>query len=408
MSLVAIAFVLALLYGGALLLGRTMHRIGLPRLLGELLTGCIFGAVLSQVPASLGERWLQAAASAANDLGQLGVLLLVALAAAQVDRVALHREKRIISIVAAGGLLIPIPAGVALATRLPLSFHGMNASVFVFVSFVAILISVTAIPILISVLTDLGALNSSIGRVMLAVAVVDDAVGWLIIFSLTVMARGRSEPPPSISYLVAVTAIVTLSIILPGIATLIVKQKQLSVDHVAISRARVFICAALAVPLAAGQVGLEPILVSVPVGFFAGRIIPQGPAAEALRIVVARGLAPFFFLTVGVALTVGWSASDDAILWIWIIMVVCLSSKFIGIYLAARWCSISRRPAVCAAVGLNTRGAIQIVFAQIGLNIGVFTHVAFATFVIVGILSTFLSALALRFLLTSAHRDWSA
>ncbi|TMA04428.1 MAG: hypothetical protein E6J94_09780 [Methanobacteriota archaeon] len=85
-------------------------------------------------------------------------------------------------------------------------------------------------------------------------------------------------------------------------------------------------------------------------------------------------------------------------------LAVAVLSKFIGGYVGARWSKFSQRYSVAAGVAMNGRGAMELVVAAIGLELGLIDESLFSILVLMGVVTTFLMTLGLRFVLPANIR----
>ena len=64
------------------------------------------------------------------------------------------------------------------------------------------------------------------------------------------------------------------------------------------------------------------------------------------------------------------------------------SGKFLGVAAAAPFTDLDRNETLCLAIGLNARGAMEIVVAAVGLAAGILTPIVYAVIVLVAILTS--------------------
>src|SRR5205809_439846 len=113
-------------------------------------------------------------------------------------------------------------------------------------------------------------------------------------------------------------------------------------------------------------------------------------------------LGPIFFAFIGLSVVVKSLADAPLVL---SILAVAVLSKFIGGYAGARWSKFSQRYSVAAGVAMNGRGAMELVVAAIGLELGLIDESLFSILVLMGVVTTFLMTLGLRFVLPANIRD---
>jgi Kef-type K+ transport system membrane component KefB len=71
-----------------------------------------------------------------------------------------------------------------------------------------------------------------------------------------------------------------------------------------------------------------------------------------------------------------------------LIIAVASLGKFGGGYVAARWTGSDWREAASLGVLLNTRGLMELIVLNLGLDLGVLSHVLFTMFVLMAVTTT--------------------
>jgi Kef-type K+ transport system membrane component KefB len=112
-------------------------------------------------------------------------------------------------------------------------------------------------------------------------------------------------------------------------------------------------------------------------------------------------LGPVFFAFIGLSMVVSSLTNAPLIL---AVLAAALGSKFVGGYLGARWSKFSRRHCVAAGVAMNGRGAMELVVAALGLELGFINETLFSILVLMGVLTTFFMTFGLRFVLQKEIR----
>src|SRR5262249_641795 len=111
----------------------------------------------------------------------IGVLFLLIVTGLETD-IRLIREKgRTALLISAGGILIPFASGIALGELMPESFLVNPEQRSVFSLFMAVAMSISAVPVIAKVLFDLKIVRRDIGQLTLAAAMTDDTLGWILL-----------------------------------------------------------------------------------------------------------------------------------------------------------------------------------------------------------------------------------
>ncbi|HEV8164163.1 MAG TPA: cation:proton antiporter, partial [Actinomycetota bacterium] len=183
---------IGLLLGLAVVLGRLALRMGMPALVGELLAGVVLGPSVLGALAPAAERALFPADAAQVHLldavGQLGVLLLVAVTGMHLDLSMVRRRLRSTVAVSGSGLVVPLGLGIALGLLLPASVRGATTSAAAFALFLGVAMCVSAIPVIAKALLEMRLLHRDIGQLILGAAAIDDIIGWMLLSVATATA----------------------------------------------------------------------------------------------------------------------------------------------------------------------------------------------------------------------------
>jgi Kef-type K+ transport system membrane component KefB len=112
---------------------------------------------------------------------------------------------------------------------------------------------------------------------------------------------------------------------------------------------------------------------------------------------VTLGLfAPLFFATAGLRADLSGLLNPETLLVAGITLAVAISGKFVGVALGAQFTDLSRTEVLGLAIGLNARGAMEIVVAALGLTIGILTPTIYTVIVLIAILTSVMTPPLLR------------
>jgi Kef-type K+ transport system membrane component KefB len=158
---------------------------------------------------------------------------------------------------------------------------------------------------------------------------------------------------------------------------------------------------------AAMALGLEALVGA----FLAGVVVRDRVDDEAMRTfqTVTFGLfAPVFFATAGLRVDLSGLFGVEALLVAVLTFAVAVAGKFLGVAVGAIFTDLTRSEALCVAIGLNARGAVEIVIAALGLSIGILTPTMYAVVVVVAIGTSVIAPPLLRRALRSVPASSSA
>ena len=379
----------------ARVLGEVMERFKQPAMIGEIFAGVVLGPTVLNVMVRNEEL---------TAISELGVFLLVIIAGLEIDVreiVKTSRGRNLITSLLA--FLIPIGSGFAVATAFDLAL--------VPAIFVGLCVAITALPVSVRILMDLGQLKSEIGQRIIAVAIFDDVLALTI---LGVLLDVNNSANSSIDVLGLAIGL-TLGKILLLLAGLIFAYRlinkftdrdnfiELQLDKLllfmrgkesllAIMFAFILIFASLT-----EAVGLHFIIGA----FFASMLLSKelvGVAHfqefEKTTHGMAMGfLAPIFFAGIGLEFQFS-SITEWGLLFA--IIGVSFLSKIVGGYIGGRFAGLRHRKALTLGIGLNARGIMELVIANIAYREGLIGVQIFSILVIMGVFTTINTPMLLK------------
>jgi len=390
-----------LLLGCALVLGRLAQRLGIPAVVGELCAGVLLGpSVLAHMAPGI-SAWLfphdVAQIHLLDALGQLGVLLLVGLTGMNVDLGLVRRKGAAALGVGMGGLLVPLGLGIAAGFVLPSVLVAEGTDRTVFAWFIGVAMCVSAIPVIAKTLLDMRLLHRDIGQLIIAAAVVDDMVGWLLLSVVSAMATSgvrTGQVALSVAYLAgAILFAATIGRpVVGGVLRLSARSKE---PGVVVAAAVVLVMLA-----AAGTQALH--MEAVLGAFYGGILIGSSPWVDRTRLAPLRTfvmavLAPLFFATAGLRMDLSTLGQPIVLGSAFLVLLIAVAGKFIGVYIGARASRLSRWDALGLGAGMNARGVIGFIIAMVGLRLGVLTTEVYTIVILVAILTSLMAPPMLRY-----------
>ena len=390
----------AVLLGAALLLGRLAVRLRMPAVVGELAAGVLLGpSLLGHLAPGL-SGWLlphdAGQMHLLDAIGQLGVLLLVAVTGMHIDLTTVRRQGARSAAVSAGGLVVPLVLGFGVAFLLPVTMLGEHADRSVFALFLGVAMCVSAIPVIAKTLLEMRLLHRDIGQLIMTAAAVDDIAGWFLLSIVSAMvATGvhTGQVVASIAYLVAAVAFAAL-VGRPVVRSCLRWATRTGEPGVGIATVVVLLMLSAA---GTHALGMEPILGAFLFGIVAGSTKQLEPARLApLRTFVMAVLAPLFFATAGLRMDLTALREPMVALAAVGVLLVAIGGKFAGAYAGARAGGIGHWPGIAVGAGLNARGVIEVIVAMVGLRLGVLNTASFTIIVLIAIVTSLMAPPLLR------------
>ena len=391
---------LLVLVGVARLFGWVMKSINQPPVVGELLAGVVLGPTVLGSLAPGVSQWIFGEATVDSvifGLSWLGVIMLLIVIGFETDLAIIVRFRTAALGVSAGALLLPLIGFFLVAHLVPDSFLGESADVSVFAGFFALAFSVSALPVVAKILQDLGYLRRNFGQITLAAGMTIDSVGWLILAALSGIAQDGFQP-------------VELARSFGGLLVFLLVAATVGrwfVDRLfrfVMARGS-SVTAALSITLVAALIGgvttqslrLEAILGAFIVGVILAGTRHQLPQVRStLETVTAAFFAPIFFAYSGLRVDVGLLNSGAAVAWTVGLIVAAIAAKIIGTALGGFFAGIRGREALALGSGLSALGAMGIVVAIVGLNLGVVSETGYTVMVLAALVTSVVSPQFLR------------
>lgn len=383
-------------------LGALMQRIGQPRVIGELLAGVLLGpSILVKLwPAAGGVLIPQSAADAApiNTVGWIGVAFLLVLTGFETDLKLVRQQGRSSMLVSIGGLAVPFAAGIAVGLLMPGSLRGEGSTTTAFVLFIAVSLSISSLPVIAKILGELGLMRRNFAQITVAVGMVNDLIGWLALGIIATLGRTSELSVSTVAFpLIAIAVILLLAFTVGqrGVDGLLRRARRrggTGADALGMTLIITF-AFAVATQLARSDAVLGAYIAGILVGrsrFFQERTRKQ------LQSVNAAVFAPVFFATAGLRVDLSSLAGREALTWAGIILAVAVLTKVVGAYGAARVAKLSNREGLALAVGLNARGAVEVVIATVGLTLGVLNTTSYTAIVVMAIITSVMAPPLLR------------
>ena len=383
----------------ARLFGEIMERFKQPAMIGEILAGVLLGPTILNFIHRTEDLKV---------ISELGVFLLVIIAGLEI-----HLEEIIKSmkgrniIISIAAFFIPFISGYLVG-----NYFGQDVMSTIFIG---LCVAITALPVSIRILMDLGKLNSSVGQKIISVAIFDDVIA-LTILGILLDLKDVEPTFANISQATVFTVLklVAFLIIIALTYKLIQKlaqkenfiENQLNLILTYLkgkeSLFAVFFVFILIFATITESIGLHFIIGA----FFASMLISKELVGEkhletfhnTTNSMAMGFLAPIFFA--GIGLEFQFSSIQNYPLLIAIIAVSFLS-KIIGGYVGGRFARLNHKVSLALGIGLNARGIMELVIANIAYKAGIINTEIFSMLVIMGLITT----LSTPFLLKRAFKS---
>jgi Kef-type K+ transport system membrane component KefB len=383
----------------ARLFGEIMERFKQPAMIGEILAGVLLGPTLLNFIHRTEELKV---------ISELGVFLLVIIAGLEIhlDEIVKSMKGRNI-VISISAFFIPLVSGYFVG-----NYFGQDVMSTIFIG---LCVAITALPVSIRILMDLGKLNSSVGQKIISVAIFDDVIA-LTILGILLDLKDVEPTFANISQatIFTVLKLVVFLIIIALTYKLIQKfaqrenfiENQLNTILTFLkgkeSLFAVFFVFILIFATMTESIGLHFIIGA----FFASMLISKDLVGEkhletfhnTTNSMAMGFLAPIFFA--GIGLEFQFSSIQNYPL-LFAIIAVSFLSKIIGGYIGGRFARLNHKVSLALGIGLNARGIMELVIANIAYKAGIINTEIFSMLVIMGLITT----LSTPFLLKRAFKS---
>jgi Kef-type K+ transport system membrane component KefB len=387
---------LAIIVSAAKAFGYLSTRLGQPAVLGELLVGLVLGPTALDMLGwpVFGDQHL---GETLSHLAHLGVLFLMFIAALEVDLEAMAHAGRTALLSGSLGVIMPVGLGVLAA----LAF-GFNLQQSIFVGLV---LAATSVSISAQTLMELGVLRSRVGLALLSAAVVDDILVILLLSVFTALIAGGSGSAVAVVWvLVRMAAFLSLAILL---GTRIGPRLSSLVDRLPISEG-VMAFVIVVTLLYAWAAEILGGVAAITGAFLAGLVFARTPLRHyietRMHTLAYAWLVPVFFVSIGLdanARALGLEGLPFTL----VIIVVAVISKVIGCGIGAWLGGFSPRDALRVGVGMSSRGEVGLIVGTVGLSANLIGETAFASIVLMVLVTTLVTPILLRLLYSGASGE---
>jgi len=387
-------------------LGEVMIRIKQPGVMGQLIAGLVLGPSLFGL---LFPDWQHAIFPAAKEqkamldgVSQFGVLMLLLLTGMETDLKLVRRTGAASVIASIAGIVIPFLCGVALGEALPDSMLPDPGKRLITSLFLGTALSIASVKIVATVIREMNFMRRTVGQIILASAIIDDTVGWMItavIFSLAL--QGHVDVWSVAQSVLGTLAFMGLSLTIGRRLVFIVIRwvNDVFASEFAVITAILLIMCAMA--LITDLIGVHTVLGA----FVAGILIGESPILtrhidEQLRGLVFAFFMPVFFGTADLSADLTILKDMNFLLLTVGLVAIASVGKFGGAFTGGKLAGLSFRESLALGTGMNARGSTEVIVATIGLSMGALSQNLFTMIVTMAVLTTMAMPPTLRWALS--------
>lgn len=399
---------LAAVIGCGYLLGRVFRFFGQPPVIGEVVAGILLGPSLL---GAVAPDWMSALIpSAAMDpkgqvpaalkaISQLGVILYMFLVGLELNTARLAGRAHAAVAVSHTSIIVPFVLGAALALGLYPIYSHAGVPFTSFALFMGSAMAITAFPILARILTDRGLDKTELGEIALGCAAADDVSAWCLL----ALVVGVAQAQLSNALWVAGGAVAFIAFMFLAVRPLLkIASRRWDQDTGPLPPLAVSgtYFAILMCSLATEKIGIHAVFGA----FLLGAVIPHKSRiatefSTRLKEPATVLLLPAFFAYTGMRTEISLVGGLQNWLWCGAIILVAIAGKFGGTLFAARLNGLTWRDSAALGTLMNTRGLMELIVLNIGLDLGVISPTLFAMMVVMALFTTATTAPVLYWLI---------
>lgn len=368
-------------------LGYFLKYVKQPQVVAEIITGIILGpSVLGHIPGYSKALFPKESLDIMEITSNVGLIFFMFLIGLELDPSLLKRNLRRSCAIAISSMIVPFGAGAILSVFLYNVFLDDTVKFSTFLLFVGVAMCITAFPVLARILSEEQMTGSDIGILALSAAAINDIVAWILLALVVSIARANSHLSTLWSVLIMTGFFLFLFYV---VRPLLDRYNRNNGEK---ARGRLLVITFLLILGSAWVtevIGIHAIFG----GFLMGVIIPrEGSFAhylmERIEDIIVVLFLPLYFTFSGLRTSLGdlttWGEWGTCIL---VIAVACFG-KIAGTVVPSRLLGHRWRESFTLGILMNTKGLVELIVLNIGLDVGVLTPELFNIFVMMALVTT--------------------
>jgi Kef-type K+ transport system membrane component KefB len=380
--------------------GWVFKKIGQPTVIGEIIAGIVLGPSLLGMYFPEFSSALFPVESLGNlkFLSQIGLILFMFVIGMELDLKVLKNKANEAVVISHASIVIPFTLGIGLAYFVYNRFAPEGVNFLSFSLFMGIAMSITAFPVLARIVQERGLNKTKLGAIAITCAAADDITAWcLLAVVIAIVKAGTFVSSLYIIGLAVVYVLAMLFIVKPFLKR--IGELYGAKDTLVKPVVAIFFLTLIISSYATEVIGIHALFGA----FMTGAIMPDVPKFRTIFIEKVEDvslilLLPLFFVFTGLKTEIG--LINDPYLWkvTGFIILVAVIGKFLGSALAAKFVGQSWSDSLTIGALMNTRGLMELIVLNIGLELKVLTPAVFTMMVIMALVTTFMTGPALDFI----------
>lgn len=395
---------LALLLLSAHFFGYLFQKLTLPRVIGEICGGALLGPTVLGYFFPQVHHWIFNAIEAEGKLISIvywfGLVLLMFISGFEIQKSFGQNDRKIIIVTLLGSTVIPFLAGWLAPSFYDFSpYLGPKSNMLSLKIMVGITVAITSIPVISKIFIDLGIINTSFAKIVLATATLHDIILWVALAIATGLVSTSALSFSEIASTVFITLIFfgIALVIMPRLTRLLNGLRYNFLIKSSTSGYILFICFLFSAVASVLEVNI------VFGAFLAGIVVGAmphdqfGKAKEHIKDISLAFFIPIYFAVIGLKLDLIYHF--DALFFLGFLLFA-ITFQATGTLLALKLAKQDWLSSINIAVAMNARGGPGIVLATIAFDLGIINQTLFVTLILIALVTSFMAGSWFKYVLS--------
>jgi len=374
--------------------GWICQKIGQPAVIGEIIAGVVLGPSLlgAYFPELSAMIFPESSIGSIKLLSEIGLVLFMFIVGMELDLKVLKNRANDAILISHSCIALLFTMAIALAYFIYPYFTYPGARFVPFALFMGIAMSITAFPVLARIVHERGLNKTPLGAMVITCAAVDDITAWCLLAAVIAIAKAGTFVSSLYVILFAILYVICMfKLVRPFLKR--VADLQTSKNIISKSVVGIFFLVLFISSYLTSIIGIHPLFGA----FLAGVIMPPNLNFRKLFIdkiedVALVLLLPLFFVYTGLNTKIGLLNSGSLWALSFFIILIATVGKLVGGSLVARFIGFDWKSSTTIGALMNTRGLMELVVLNIGLDLGILTPEVFAMMVVMALVTTFMTS----------------
>lgn len=383
------------------ILGILMRKLGLPQVVGAILTGLLLGPFL------LRDHAILTTSTELKVIAEIGVILIMFSAGLDTNLKEIKQNGVPSIVITLLGVIVPLGLGYVIAGL----FFGFGAEHTLKNLFVGVILTATSVGITVEVLKEMGKLKGKVGVSILSAAILDDIIGIIIltvIIGIGGQSNGSGEGVNYLEIFLKTAGFFVFAIVVGIMCHYVFKwmgkkfpnKRRVPIISLAICFAFAFIAEAV--------FGIADITGAYMAGIMLSNMKETQYVERKVDINSYMLFSPVFFCNIGLSAT-SEGLFDPAVIGFAVVFVIAgLLAKFLGCGAGAKMCKYTWRESAQVGLGMMARGEVCLIVASKGIAAGLLEQQYLTAAILLVVVSSLLTPILLKVAYKQSKKERAA